>query len=143
MSEPNTTRPVTDAESAMLLGRAQQAVEMARAAGADDVWATTTQERTVDYQFRDGKPETVSDATKRALELKLYVDGRYAVYSTTDLREPRLRDFIREAVPLTRHLQADPQRRITPPELFPTGAGPDLQLVDPRIGELDREQRLA
>ena len=79
--------------------------------------------------------------------MKLYCAGRYAVYSTTDLREPRLRDFIREAVPLTRQLQADPQRRITPPALFPGAGGEraaaDLQLVDPRVAGLDREQRLA
>jgi PmbA protein len=130
-----------------LLTRAALAVEMARAAGADDAWATATQERAVSYQFRDGKPETVTDATTRGLELRLYVAGRYAVYATTDLRESRLRDFIAEAVPLTRQLQADPYRRITPPALFPTaaalGAVQDLQLLDPRVVELDREQRLA
>lgn len=131
MSEIDTTATET------LLKRAQQAVEMARAAGANEAWATAVQDRRLSYAFRDGKPETVSDSTKRGLELKLYVDGRYGVYSTTDLR-----DFIAEAVPLTRQLQADPQRRITPPALFPTAAAA-LQLVDPRIAELTREQRLA
>ena len=136
MSEIDTTATDT------LLKRARQAVEMARAAGANEAWATAVQDRSLSYAFRDGKPETVSDSTKRGLELKLYVDGRYGVYSTTDLREARLRDFIAEAVPLTRQLQADPQRRITPPALFPTAAAA-LQLVDPQIAELTREQRLA
>lgn len=137
MSDHDTTATET------LLKRAQQAVEMARAAGADDAWATAVQDRSVSYAFRDGKPETVSDATKRGLVLKLYADDRYGVYSTTDLREAHLRDFIREAVPLTRQLQADPQRRITPPALFPTASADALQLVDPRIAAIGREQRLA
>lgn len=142
MSEHDTSDHDTTATDT-LLKRAQQAVEMARAAGANDAWATAVQDRRLSYAFRDGQPETVSDSTKRGLELKLYVDGRYGVYSTTDLREARLRDFIREAVPLTRQLQADPQRRITPPALFPTASSDGLQLVDPRIAGLTREQRLA
>ena len=118
-------------------------MELARAAGADDAWATAVERRTVGYRYRDGKPETVTDATTRALTLRLYVGGRYGVFSSTDLREPQLRAFIRETVPLTRQLQADPHRRITPPALFPSADPPDLELVDERIGALDGAQRLA
>jgi PmbA protein len=142
MSEQHTNTQSGDAASQALLERARQAVELARAAGAADAWATASEQRHTSLAFRDGKPETVSESTTRALELKLYVDGRYGIYSTTDLREPRLRDFIREAVPLTRQLQADPDRRITPPGLFPTAAGPDLQLLDDAAGRLESAQRL-
>lgn len=148
MSEQSTPNQAPDPAAEALLARARQAVEMARAAGADDAWATAVEKRSVSLQLRDGKPETVSDATTRTLEIKLYTGGRYGVYSTTDLREPRLRDFIREAVPLTRQLQADPDRRITPPALFATDnrggdTGAALQLQDPAIARLDSAQRLA
>lgn len=142
MSEQNSSNQSGETASETLLERARQAVELARAAGAADAWATANEQRHTSLAFRDGKPETVSESTTRALEIKLYVDGRYGVYSTTDLREPRLRDFIREAVPLTRQLQADPDRRITPPSLFPTAAGPDLQLMDGAAGRLESAQRL-
>ncbi len=144
MSEQNTQTQSAGLAPETLPARARQAVEMARAAGADDAWATAVEKRGVSLQFRDGKPETVSEATTRALEIKRYVGGRYGVYSTTDLREPRLRDFIREAVPLTRQLQADPDRHITPPTLLSTAdRGDALQLQDPAIARLDSAQRLA
>lgn len=97
MSEHSTGTPMDDAACETLLERARQAVDLARAAGAADAWATASEPRHTSLAFRDGKPETVSESTTRALEIKLYVDGRFGVYSTTDLREPRLRDFIREA----------------------------------------------
>lgn len=142
MSEHHNGTQSGATPSQTLLERAQQAVELARAAGAADAWATASEQRHTSLAFRDGKPDTVSEATTRSLEIKLYVDGRYGVYSTTDLREPRLRDFIREAVPLTRQLQADPDRRITPASLFPSAAGPDLQLSDDAASRLEGAQRL-
>jgi PmbA protein len=142
MSEQNTSTQSGETASETLLERARQAVELARAAGAADAWATASEQRHTSLALRDGKPETVSEATTRSVEIRLYVDGRYGVYSTTDLREPRLRDFIREAVPLTRKLQADPDRRITPPDLFPSPAGPDLQLLDGAVSRLESGQRL-
>jgi PmbA protein len=142
MSEHNNGTQSGATPSQTLLERAQQAVELARAAGAADAWATASEQRHTSLAFRDGKPDTVSESTTRSLEIKLYVDGRYGVYSTTDLREPRLRDFIREAVPLTRQLQADPDRRITPASLFPSAAGPDLQLSDDAASRLEGAQRL-
>jgi len=142
MSEHSTNTQSGETAAETLLERARQAVELARAAGAADAWATAGEERHTSLAVRDGKPETVSEATTRAVEIRLYVDGRYGIYSTTDLREPRLRDFIREAVPLTRQLQADPDRRITPPGLFPSATGPDLQLWDGAASRLETGRRL-
>src|SRR5690606_41587254 len=55
----------------------------------------------------------------------------------------RLRAFIREAVALTRALEPDEYRMITPPELYAGRPDAELDLVDPAVGALEREQRLA
>ncbi|WP_457674674.1 TldD/PmbA family protein [Thiolapillus sp.] len=122
---------------------AEKALELARKAGAQDAWVTVSRSRNVNHEYRDGKLEKVKDATSRELSISLYVDGRYSAHSTTDLREQTLGAFIGNAVALTRALQADPWRRITPPELFKGRADKDLQLMDPAIRDLDGEQRLA
>ena len=129
--------------SADLSRYAQYAVEAAKKAGANDVWATAKQDRDVEFSYRDGKLEQVKDATSRSLSVKLYVDGRYSTHATTDLRPQPLADFITEAVALTRALQADEFRKITPPELFTGRSDTDLQLVDGSLESLDRDQRLA
>lgn len=123
--------------------RAADAVQMALEAGAADAFATDSTSRDVEFSYRDGALEKVQDSTSRSIALELYVAGRYSAHRTTDLEPDRLRAFIREAVALTRALEPDEYRRITPPELFAERPDVDLDLVDPAVEALAREQRLA
>lgn len=128
--------------SADLQNRAAQAVEMAKAAGAKDAWATASQGRDVEFEFRDGSLEKVKDTTSRSLDIRVYADDRYSNHQTTDLSPDRLKGFISEAVAITRALEPDEHRRITPAELFTGRPTDDLDLVDPAVAEISREQRL-
>ncbi|BAO43123.1 TldD/PmbA family protein [Thiolapillus brandeum] len=122
---------------------AEKALELAHRAGARDAWASVSRSRDVTHEYRDGKLEKVKDATARKLSVQMYVDGRYASHSTTDLQERSLEGFIANAVALTRALQPDPYRRITPPELFQGRSNKDLELLDPAIRDLQAARRLA
>ncbi len=128
--------------SADLGNRAAQAVELAKRAGADEAWATAVQSRDVEFEFRDGRLEKVKDTTSRNLDIQVYADGRYSSHNTTDLGADRLDSFIAEAVAITRALEPDEHRRITPPELFRGRPADDLDLVDAAVAALTREQRL-
>ena len=128
--------------SAELQNRAAQAVEMAQGAGAAEAWATTTQSRDVEFQYRDGSLEKVKDTTSRGLSIQVYADGRYSNHQTTDLNPERLDSFIAEAVAITRALEPDEFRKITPTELFTGRPTDDLDLVDATVAALTREQRL-
>ena len=128
--------------SADLQNRAAQAVEMAKAAGADDAWATASQGRDVEFEFRDGSLEKVKDPTSRSLDIQVYVDDRYSHHQTTDLSPDRLESFIAEAVAITRALEPDEHRQITPAELFSGRPTDDLDLVDPAVANISRDQRL-
>ena len=126
---------------AELQTRANDAVKLAKTAGADDVWASTRQSRNVSFAYRDGALETVKDNTSRVLAVQLYVDGRYSSSQTTDLNPQRLASFLREAVATTRALEPDPFRKITPAELFANKSNVNLDLLDPNVSALDRERR--
>ena len=128
--------------SADLINRATQAVELARNAGAQDAWATASQGRDVVFEYRDGKVEKVKDTTSRNLAIKLYAAGRYSSHRTTDLKPDRLKGFINEAVAITRALEPDEYRRITPAALFKNRPGDDLDLVDANVESLDRDRRV-
>ncbi|HET6628399.1 MAG TPA: TldD/PmbA family protein [Woeseiaceae bacterium] len=123
--------------------RAADAVQLALAAGADETFAFATQSRDVEFSYRDGALEKVKDAVARNLSIELYVDGRYSSHQTTDLNPDRLREFVEEAVALTRALEPDPYRQITPAELFENRKSVDLDLVDAAVAALDRNRRLA
>lgn len=122
--------------------RASEAVEMAQRAGADEAWASATRSRDVEFEYRDGRLENVKDTTSQGLGIRVYARGRYSSHSTTDLHPDRLRDFVEEAVAVTRALEPDEHRRITPPELFAQLPGTDLELVDTNVAALDRERRM-
>lgn len=122
---------------------AAEAIDLSLEAGAGEIFATAAQSRDVEFSYRDGELEKVQDATSRNLSVQLYVNGRYSSHQTTDLNPDRLRAFLREAVAITRALEADPYRQITPPDLYEKRQAVDLDLVDSAVGLLDRERRLA
>lgn len=126
-----------------LKSQAARAVELARKAGADDAWATASQSRNVEFEYRDGALEKVKDTTSQSLAVQVYSNGRYSSHQTTDLNPDRLGGFISEAVAITRALEPDEYRQVTPAELFANRPTDDLDLVDATVAQLDREQRLA
>ena len=129
--------------SAKLNDQAANAIELARKAGASDAFATAGQSRDVEFEYRDGKLEKVKDTTSQSLSLSVYADGRYSSHSTTDLNPGRLQSFVRDAVAMTRALEPDEFREITPERLFRDLPQQDLDLVDAEVATLDREQRVA
>ena len=129
--------------SADLLDKAAGAVESLKRAGADEAWASVAQARNVEFSYRDGVLEKVQDTTAQGLAVAIYANGRYSSHQTTDLKEERLDGFLAEAVAITGALEPDPQRKITPPELYRNRPEDDLELTDDRVLVLDREQRLA
>ena len=125
-----------------LLAAAAAAVEAARRAGAKDAWAAAERSRDVSFEVRNGKLEKVEDSTSRELSLRLFVDGRYSAHTTTDLRPDRVAAFAAAGVAITRALQPDPHRRLAEPARYPRQL-PALELDDARVGQLDRDARLA
>ena len=65
---------------------ARDAVRRAQGDGAQDAVARIGRVREVGVQWRDGQIEQVTESTTRGLALSLYVDGRFASVSTSDLR---------------------------------------------------------
>ena len=129
--------------SADLQDRAEQAIELLLAAGADDAWATAAQSRDVEFNYRDGALEKVKDTTSRMLAIQVYANGRYSSHQTTDLNPDRLGGFLEEAVDITSALEPDEQRALAAPELFADRPDVDLDLVDGSVQALDRDQRIA
>ncbi len=130
-----------------LLQRAHDAVKMGKEFGAEDVVASAGWGRSLEFQWRDDKVEKVQENTSKALRVALYVDGRFSSHGTNDLEPERLAKFVREAVALTRAIEPDPFRKITPAELYEGRPDIDLDLVDQDLTAdaaeaMTREERL-
>src|SRR5512141_2350126 len=101
-----------------LLDIARRAAELALRHGAAEAAAGAYRARHVEVSWRDGKLEKVTEATTRGLGLDLYVGGRYASVSTSDLRPEALERFVADAVALARTLSPDPHRRLPEPAQY-------------------------
>lgn len=123
--------------------RAAAAVELARAAGAEHAWASAASSRSTQCHIRDGVLERMQHSHSRRLSVDLYVDGRYFSHSTSDLRDEPLRDFMLEAVALTRALQPDPYRTLPDAALFAGRASVELDQIDPGLARMDTDTRVA
>src|SRR5512143_1091092 len=113
-----------------LLDIARRAAQLALSRGAGEAAAGTYRARHVELSWRDGKLEKVTEATTRGLGLDLYVDGRYASVSTSDLRPDALERFVAGSVALARTLSPDPHRRLPDPALYAGLPEVDLDLLD-------------
>ena len=127
--------------NATLIEIAQSAVKTARAKGAQEAAANLSRSREVETVWRDGKLEKTQEATTRSIDLDLYVDGRYASVSSSNLRPEALERFIADSVVLTRALGKDPFRSLPDPKLYEGQAKIDLQLADPRYAALGSDDR--
>jgi PmbA protein len=124
-----------------LLDIARRAGGLALRSGAAEAAAGAYRARHVELSWRDGKLERVTEATTRGLGLDLYVDGRYAAVSTSDLRPEALERFVAGAVALARTLSPDPHRRLPDPALYQGQSPLDLELEDPTHGAVDSGMR--
>ena len=124
-----------------LLEAARAAVRMALRHGAQDAAVAASRARHVEFSWRDGQVETASEATTRGLGVDLYVDGRFASVSTSDLRPEALERLVADGVALTRALAPDPFRKLPDPALYAGRADVDLQLFDPEYDQLDATAR--
>jgi PmbA protein len=125
-----------------LQSRAERAVAIAKAKGADGAFAWSQRSRQVSVNYRDGALEKVEESTSSNLSIEIYAGGRYSSHSTTDPRQERLEMFIKEAVALTRALEEDPDRAMPDPALFEGRADiAKLDLLDPSLEGLTPEQR--
>jgi PmbA protein len=120
---------------------AREAVRIALKDGASGVAARVAKVRDVSVQWRDGQIEQVSESTTRGLALSLYVDGRFASVSTSDLRPEALPSFISDAVSMTRTLSEDPFRTLPDPSLYLDRSDVDLEFADPAYATLTAPRR--
>lgn len=124
-----------------MLAIAKSCVEIAKKKGAKDASAGAYRVRSVDFQWRDGKPEKVQESTTRGVQLAVFADERYAVVSTSDLRPDALETFIGDAVVLAKSLAKDPYRALPDPELYKGQSSVDLALEDPKYDAVTPEIR--
>jgi PmbA protein len=87
---------------------ADNAVELAVAAGASAAEATCSIAQRFSTEARGVEIQKLEQSTGRSLSLRVFVDGKKASLTTSDLSAGGLRDFVREAVEAAKFVGPDP-----------------------------------
>ena len=127
---------VTEATVKELRELAQLAVELAKAAGADDAEVLVRDSSELTAKVRLGEPELVQEAGSRALGLRVLRGGKRAVTYTSDLRREALEALCAETVTLADLAERDEFSQPPDPKLLATSI-PELDLYDPAVAEVD------
>jgi PmbA protein len=118
-------------------------IKATKSAGADNCKVNLDGNRSIEISYRDGKPESIKEASAKALNIEVFVNGRFSIQSTSDLRKGALKDFIANAVAATKLLAEDPLRSLPDPKYYQGRAELDLELVDPAYNSFTPENRHA
>jgi PmbA protein len=119
-----------------------QAVERARAAGADEAEGYIETSRSFRVVIQNGKVETLSQSATNGLGIRVLVGGALGFVSTTDLRFDTVSDLTRRAVALARHSTQDEANAFAEPDDDPVELDA-LGLYDPAVPDWPPEQRIA
>lgn len=120
---------------------AERLIEQARAWGADqsEVWIQESTQ--LSATVRLGQVETLSEATSRAVSVRVFVGQRVARASSSDLSWETLELLTRGAITRARLTSEDPFADLADDSL-PCPAAEDLALYDPRLEEVGAQEAI-
>src|SRR5207247_5523386 len=119
-----------------------RALSEARRAGAPEAEVMLERTRILSVQVRDGAPESVKQADRRGLGLRVFVDHKPALVYTSDLRPEAITTLASKAVALARYGGSDAANELAAPTRDYRGA-PALELFDPAIAAMTPDMALA
>jgi PmbA protein len=125
-----------------LLALAEKLVALGRNNGASQVEVSVRLGTEFSVDVRQGEIENLSEASSRGVNLRIFVDGKMARGSSSDVSEETLSTLVTNAIERARLSSADPLAGL--PEKEPLIADSDaLKIYDPAILELAPEKKIA
>ncbi len=125
-----------------LLEMAGQVAATARAKGADAVRVSLARYRNSRVEWRDAELDRIRESTTMSVTVSLFVNGRYSVHTTSDLRPDALTSFLENGIAMTRLLAPDPHRKLPDAARYADRFQGDLGNDDPAgAASLDGAQR--
>ena len=120
---------------------ATQLLDLARRAGAEQADAVSVSSTNSSTDVRLQQIEKISEATSRAVGLRVIVNGRQAVVSTSDVTDAALAETAQTAMELARISEPDPHAGLPDPS-EQTRRPAELGLFDEQIPAIDGDERV-
>lgn len=95
------------------------------------------------FEYRDNQLDHLEQSSENGMNIQLYVDGRFASFSTNRLEKKELEKFIAEGIETTRFLTEDKFRKLPDPSRLYKGDGKGLDTYDEEIEKISVDEKLA
>jgi len=122
---------------------AQWALKYALNKGCSDARISVYNGTDNSFEYRDTQLDRLEQSSENGMTINLYVDGRYASFSTNRLDKKELEKFISNGIETTRYLAIDEFRKLADPNRLYKGDGKGLDLYDESIEKISVDDKLA
>lgn len=119
----------------------ERLLDQARKAGADDAEIGIRQSTRFSTRVRQGRVETLTEATSRAIHLRVFTDQRAGTASSSDLREEPVRELVKRCVERARLSSQDPFAGL-PEETSTPPPAEGLELFDPALESVPADEKI-
>lgn len=125
------------------LGLAEKCLELSMKEGATHCRVTINKSTSDLLDTLNGEVDKVTHCLDRSLSLSLFIDGKFASFSTNRLDENELAGFVHTSAEITRVLETDACRALPTPDRCCQDAlsGTEMGLYDPEYEQMDSERR--
>ena len=122
---------------------AKWALGYALSKGCSDARVSVYSNTSGAFEYRDTQLDRLEQSTEGGMTIQLFVDGRYASYSTNRLDKKELERYIANSVEATRFLAKDEFRRLPQPARYYKGDGAGLDIYDNYVDKVSVDDKLA
>jgi PmbA protein len=122
---------------------AKWAMQYALSKGCSDARVIVNSGTSNSFEYRDTQLDRLQQSTESGMNIQLFVDGRFASYSTNRMDRKELERYITNSVDATRFLAKDEFRKLPNPALYYKGNGKGLDTFDNDVEKVSVDDKLA
>ncbi|MDR0311678.1 MAG: TldD/PmbA family protein [Acidobacteriota bacterium] len=122
---------------------AKWAMQYALSKGCSDARVSVYSRTSDSFEYRDTQLDRLEQSAESGMGIQLFVDGRYASYSTNRMDKKELERYIANSVEATRFLAKDEFRKLPQPARYYKGNGKGLDTYDNDVDKVSVDDKLA
>ena len=127
----------------MNIGLAKWAMQYALGKGCSDVRVSVYSRTNDSFEYRDTKIDKLEQSTECGMNFQLFVDDRYASFSTNRMDKKELERYIANSVATTRFLAKDEFRKLPDTARYYKGNGKGLDTYDRHVEKVSVDEKMA